>query len=37
VRWLESYQTRLGPVISGVNLQVDAGSPTHRLGDYRNV
>jgi hypothetical protein len=37
MRWRESYQTRLGPVISGVNLQVDAGSPTDRLGDYRNL
>lgn len=37
MRWRESYQTRLGPVISGVNLQVDAGSPTDRLGAYRNL
>ena len=37
MRWRESYQTRLGPVISGVNLQVDAGSPTDRNGEYRNL
>jgi hypothetical protein len=37
MRWRESYQTRLGPVISGVNLQVDAGSPTDRNGEYRNM
>jgi hypothetical protein len=35
--WLESYQTRLGPMISGGNLQVDAGSPSARLSEYRNV
>jgi hypothetical protein len=35
--WRESYETRLGPLLSGVNLFVDTGSPFDPHGDYANV
>ena len=36
MHWRENYETRLGPVLSGIDLQIDTGSPFDPNGNYLN-
>ena len=35
--WRENYETRLGPTLTGVNLNIDTGRPADPNSDYQNV